>query len=144
MSKKKKDPKPNENASNLRLLVGIVLVGFVFLALANAFLNSPPTPLAPSGPGSTVGAADAQIVNLTMANYNYSPSVITVKANQPVRIVADLSKVQGCYRAFNIPGLRIQKVFASNDNALEFTPTTPGTYPFSCAMGMGRGTLVVI
>ena len=122
-----------------------VLAAFVFLALGNAFLNSSASPAIPStNPTTVFPAANAQIVNLSIANYNYSPAIITVNANQPVRIIADLTTIQGCYRAFNIPGLRTQKIFAPNANTLEFTPTIPGTYPFSCAMGMGRGTLIVV
>ena len=54
-----------------------------------------------------------------------------------------MNQLRGCLRAFRIPNLGISKVFNSNDNVLEFTPTSKGTFGFTCSMGMGTGTLIV-
>ena len=84
-----------------------------------------------------------QVVNLSMGSGNYTPEVIRVKKGIPVRIVADLSKVQGCFRSFLIPQLGVRTYFSDKSDSVEFTPTEAGTFAFSCSMGMGRGTLVV-
>ena len=61
----------------------------------------------------------------------------------PAKIVADTDRLQGCFRSISIPELGIQKSFTEQDNSLEFMPDKKGTYAFGCAMGMGRGTLVI-
>lgn len=87
-------------------------------------------------------SGDFQKVTLSIKNYNYYPNTITVKANEPVRIYLDQSVV-GCYRSFVIRQLGVSKYLKSPNDYLEFTPTKPGTYGFSCSMGMGTGTLIV-
>jgi len=88
------------------------------------------------------GGEDYQKVVLGIKNYNYYPNTIEVKANQPVRIYLDKS-VAGCYRSFTIRELGIAKYLKTPEEYVEFTPTIPGTYGFSCSMGMGRGTMIV-
>lgn len=124
------------------LAVGI-LIAFVFFAAANAYLGAPKTTVkvntevqAPSG--------DAQVINLSAQGIKYTPDQFTVKANQPVKIVANLATLQGCLKSFTIPQLGIKKVFSNSDNTVEFTPTQKGTFDFSCYMGMGRGKITVV
>ena len=84
-----------------------------------------------------------QEVTLSWGRFNYAPEVIKVKQGMPVKLTADLKRLQGCYRALEIPGMGISKYFRSGDDTLEFTPERTGTYDFSCSMGMGTGTLIV-
>ena len=42
-----------------------------------------------------------------------------------------------------IPGLDLSLSFRPGENVLEFTPETAGTIPYSCWMGMIRGTINV-
>ncbi len=84
-----------------------------------------------------------QVINLGIANYNYDPETITVKVDQPVKIIGNMNQLQGCLKAFTIPKLGVSKVFRQGDNVIEFTPKEKGTYGFTCTMGMGRGTLIV-
>jgi len=88
------------------------------------------------------GSGDFQKVVLGMKNYNYYPNTINVKAGQPVRIYLDESVI-GCYRGFTIRDFKIAKYLKTPEDYVEFTPKEPGTYGFSCSMGMGRGTLIV-
>ena len=88
------------------------------------------------------GNDEIQNVVLSYKNYNYFPNTITVKANQPVRISLD-SSVGGCYRSFVMRDFGISKYLKTPSDYIEFTPTKKGTYKFSCAMGMGTGTLIV-
>ena len=84
-----------------------------------------------------------QVATLSWGKFNYEPQAIKLKANVPAKIVADTDRLQGCFRSFTIPELGIQKSFTEQDNSLEFMPDKKGTYAFGCAMGMGRGTLVI-
>ncbi len=127
-------------------ILGIFLIsGFVFFAMANALLFSKsPTGASVLPPGGTTPRGEVQVVQLSASGINYSPAVITVRQNQPVRLVADVQTLQGCLRSFVIPAFNVRKVFTEADNTLEFTPTQKGSFPFSCSMGMGRGTINVI
>ena len=87
-------------------------------------------------------AGNFQKVTLGIKNYNYYPNTVTVKSGQPVRIYLDESVV-GCYRGFVIRDFGISKYLKTPNDYVGFTPTKPGTYAFSCSMGMGKGTLVV-
>ena len=122
-----------------------MIVAFVFFALANAFFLQP-TRANPNAFAAPVqpNSGEVQIINLSAQGINYTPSVMTVEANRPVRIVANLATLQGCLKSFVIPQLGVKKIFTGNDNAVEFTPTQKGTFAFSCAMGMGRGTINVV
>ena len=126
--------------------IGItVIAAFVFFAFANAFFLQPVTPnpnvyAAQAQPNS----GEVQVVNLSAQGINYTPSVITVKQNQPVKIVANLATMQGCLKSLVIPAFNVRKVFSDNDNTVEFTPTQKGSFAFSCSMGMGRGTINVV
>lgn len=84
-----------------------------------------------------------QVVTLSWGKFTYDPNVITVTAGKPVKIIADLKRLQGCFRSFIIRDLGINTYFSANNNFVEFTPTEKGTYRFTCSMGMGKGTLIV-
>ncbi len=73
----------------------------------------------------------------------YNPSQITVNLNDKVTIVGDMSSLRGCTKALIIPAFGIAKVLSPSDNKVEFTASKKGTFPFSCSMGMVRGTIEV-
>lgn len=85
-----------------------------------------------------------QEVSMTVTSYSYEPNELTVRAGMPVRFHVDGTRAGGCTRGFVIPSLGIQKVLAAGDNVFEFTPTSAGRIPFSCSMGMVRGSFTVI
>lgn len=135
------------------ILSAIVLVGvagFVTYSLISNGNNpepvTPPAGPVPNPPGGTDQAVPVvngvQVVNLAMKNYNYYPETIIVKRGIPVKITMS-DEVGGCYRSLRIPSLNLSKVFSSESDYLEFTPTNTGTIPFSCSMGMGRGKIIV-
>jgi len=136
--------------STLIIIASIIIIGsfisFAAIKIASGNDNPSTGALVKGGqPGANtiINEGDVQVVNLGVANYNYDPNTITLQAGKKVRIIGNMQQLAGCLRAFTIPRLGISKIFRQNDNILEFTPTQPGTYPFSCSMGMGYGTLIV-
>ena len=87
--------------------------------------------------------ADLQVRHLSWGKLNYYPETITVKANKKVQIVGDTTRLNGCFRSLVIPEFDINGQFLDTNNKIEFTPTKTGTFGFGCAMGMGKGTLIV-
>ncbi len=87
--------------------------------------------------------ADIQVRHLSWGKLNYYPETLTVKANKKVQIVGDTTRLQGCFRTIVIPKFNINGQFTEEKNNIEFTPTEKGSFGFGCAMGMGKGTLIV-
>ena len=71
---------------------------------------------------------------------------IQVRAGVPVRwiIHADDEDINGCNDRFFQRELQLEHSFTPGDNTIEFTPAAPGTYTYSCWMGMIHGTITVI
>jgi plastocyanin domain-containing protein len=61
-----------------------------------------------------------------------------------VRWEIDGANAVGCERALVSRKLGIQKLLTSGTTVIEFTPTEAGNIPFSCSMGMYRGSFTVL
>lgn len=95
-----------------------------------------------------------QIANLTVTEnptitideFGYSPSTITVKSSSNVSLRLDNKTGAGCVQAFTIPKLGIQKVvpLGSSVTVSFMAPVEKGAMTFMCSMGMYRGVINVI
>ncbi|MFA6042829.1 MAG: sulfite exporter TauE/SafE family protein [Patescibacteria group bacterium] len=86
-----------------------------------------------------------QNVKTTFTDFGYSPSTFTVKAGVPVHWEVDSAgKAGGCRSSFLVPKLKISESVVNGVSIFDFTPDTPGTYAFSCGMGMYRGSFSVV
>jgi len=98
----------------------------------------------PSGGVIGLQGGDVQEIAMKIESWGYVPDKITVKNNVPVKISLQASPEAGCTRSIVFRDFGVSKtVAAGGTGTIEFTPTKVGTYQFSCAMGMARGTLVV-
>jgi len=99
-------------------------------------------------PGSA--ASDAAVANTNIQvveselDWRGYPD-ITVKAGIPVRwnIHAEAKKITGCNKEMVIPALNMRVPINAGDNIVEFTVDEPGVIPYTCWMGMLRGTITV-
>ncbi len=74
----------------------------------------------------------------------YEPDRIVVSVGQPVRLSFDRRDPSSCLDAVRIPDFHIAKDLPLNQvTAIEFTPTQPGDYPFTCGMNMFHGVIEV-
>jgi Cu+-exporting ATPase len=74
----------------------------------------------------------------------YEPSTIQVHAGRPVRLLFDRRETNPCSEEIVIPAFGVKRFLPANETtAVEFTPTTPGTFDFSCGMGMLHGRILV-
>lgn len=128
-----------KNSTYLIGMAVLLVAGVIFFVFGPSD-HSPRLP-ATSDPSLPTPEGVQKIV-LSMKDYNYYPSTITVKAGQPVSISLD-SSITGCYRSFTIKGLGLAKNLPKPSDTLDFVPEQPGTYTFACSMGMGYGTLIV-
>jgi plastocyanin domain-containing protein len=90
---------------------------------------------APDGSGT-------QQVEIAVAG-GYSPAEVRVQAGRSVRLVFDRRETNPCSEEVVIPDFGIRRFLPPNQKtAVEFTPTRPGSYEFTCGMGMLRGKVV--
>jgi plastocyanin domain-containing protein len=69
---------------------------------------------------------------------------VTVRAGRPVRLLFDRQETNPCSEEIVIGAFGVKKFLPAHQRtAVEFTPTTPGTFDFMCGMGMLHGKLVV-
>ena len=74
----------------------------------------------------------------------YSPDVIVVKKNLPVRINFYRDETAECSDTIVFGDFNIRKPLpAFKTTPIEFTPDESGEYTFTCGMGMMRGKLIV-
>ncbi|MDR2109150.1 MAG: sulfite exporter TauE/SafE family protein [Coriobacteriales bacterium] len=95
-------------------------------------------------PNVGVVSGGQQLVYSTLDRGRYP--AITVQAGIPVRwlIQADSRTITGCNNRLQIPAWQIQHSLKPGENVIEFTPDKPGTYSYSCWMGMIRSTIQVV
>ena len=84
-----------------------------------------------------------QVIAMKQTASGYRPSTLRVKAGVPVRWVITSESTYTCASSIVVPSLNISKNLTKGENVIEFTPTQKGTIPFSCSMGMYRGTFIV-
>lgn len=113
------------------LIIGVYLV---FSGLDTSGATGDSIDPSPSG--------ESQSVVLSQDGYNYND--VYAQTGKSIKISAD-SSVGGCLRsvAFNIDGRRYLKYLKTPQDTLELPALNPGTYTFSCSMGMGFGNLIV-
>src|ERR1051326_3484082 len=88
-----------------------------------------------------VGAV--QEVKVTVKG-GYSPDVIRVRQNVPLRIVFDRQESGECTSRVVFPDFALNRALpAYATTGLEFTPDRSGRFGFACGMNMVHGTLVV-
>lgn len=92
---------------------------------------------------AAVGARGAQEVRVVVKG-GYSPDVIVVKRGQPVRLDFYRDETAGCSEQLVIPDFRIARDLpAYETTTVEFTPSEPGEFAFTCGMNMMRGKIIV-
>ncbi len=119
---------------------GLTLVGsrLTLLGAAQAVTAARPS----SSPSAATDPAE-QIVRMSVNGGSFSPNSLTVKSGIPVKWIIDGTNAGGCTGSIVVPSLGIEKVLARGENVVTFTPSAPGAIPFSCGMGMVRGTFNV-
>jgi plastocyanin domain-containing protein len=72
----------------------------------------------------------------------YEPSQIVVQAGQPVRLNFHRRDPNSCLEEVRFPDFRIAKELPINQTTvIEFVPSKPGKYEFTCGMNMFKGVV---
>ena len=74
----------------------------------------------------------------------YSPAVVRVHAGEAVRLIFDRQERSSCSEEVVLEQWGIRRFLPPlRETQVEFTPTEPGEYDFTCGMGMLRGKVIV-
>ncbi len=87
-----------------------------------------------------------QVIKMSASSRGYSPSTFKIRAGMPVRWEITNAGVSGCTKAIVSQSLFSGQIDIGEGIVVkEFTaPTKPGTYSFSCWMGMVWGEMQVV
>lgn len=126
-------------------------IGAMVIALGMANLSNGATLLGFSGFATpSTGAVRSialidgkQVVPMEVSSLGYAPDVIFVRKNIPVDWEIYGGQKLGCGSTLVVPAFGLQASIHPGDNQVAFTPTQTGSFPFTCSMGMLRGTIVV-
>ncbi len=123
---------------------GLAVLLFGFYNVRNG-LGLIPWRVEPSGVvgAPAVASADVQVLEMTQSDSGYSPNRLTVKNGVPVRWQINSLSPYTCASSISVPSLGIRGTLKPGLNLIEFTPTRTGSIPFSCSMGMYRGSITV-
>lgn len=88
---------------------------------------------------------EEQFVRVLLQDNRFRPETIRLKAGTPVRLLFRRADSASCADELRFPTLGIPPVRlpADQDVLVELGALEPGTYPFSCPMGMVGGSLQV-
>ncbi len=90
-----------------------------------------------------IGEGGVQEINVTVKG-GYSPDVIVVKKNQPVRLNFYRDETASCSETVVFGDFGIVKDLPPfKTTPIEFTPDKAGEFNFVCGMNMLRGKLIV-
>lgn len=84
-----------------------------------------------------------QVVNMDLTYSGYSPNVIFVKKDIPVRWIINVKQMSGCTDEIILSEYNIKKTLQYGENIIEFIPERLGDIKFSCWMQMVWGKFVV-
>jgi plastocyanin domain-containing protein len=91
---------------------------------------------------ATTSSAGEQQVDIVIRGA-YSPATVRVAARRPVRLVFDRRETSSCSEEVVFPAFGVRKFLPANQKtSLVVTPPAPGTYDFTCGMGMLHGQLI--
>ena len=81
---------------------------------------------------------------LVVVDHGYHPSVVRVRAGAPFRLVFRRDESESCSEAVALPELgHFALLPEGREVVIDCGPLERGTYGFSCASGLLRGTLEV-
>jgi len=133
----------------LKLAAGAILVVFAFLQIDGglAVLGSPVTLGGLFGRASATAATDQtneQVIKMEVAYGTFRPNSFTLKKGVPVRWEIQGTDIAGCASTIVVPRLGIKRVLVPGLQVVNFVPQEIGEIPFSCQMGMIRGSFNVV
>jgi plastocyanin domain-containing protein len=120
----------------------IVAAGLAAAAWVNWYFFVADPGVAHAIAATVAGTGSAQQVDIVIRGA-YAPATIRVTAGRPVRLVFDRQETSSCSEEVVFPAFGVRKFLPAHEKtSVEVTPPAPGTYDFTCGMGMLHGRLI--
>jgi len=84
-----------------------------------------------------------QIIRMDVLSSGWSPNQFVLKKGIPVKWIINGKEITGCNNAIVVPKLNLNFDIKKGEQTIEFTPTESAIIPWSCWMGMIKGTFIV-
>jgi sulfite exporter TauE/SafE len=120
-------------------IAGLFIIIYSVFTLKSQFFRLPQTLAA-----DTLIVADKQIIKMTVLDSSYQPNYFKVKTNMPIIWEINNKSYNNCTSGLIISPLFFKNPIRLSPNQVttkEFTIINPGTYHFSCSMGMVAGVI---
>lgn len=115
-----------------------------FLAALAAAALAPFVPVAGATAGADPGSDETRTVEIAVEG-RYTPSRITVREGERLRLRFVRRDYGPCTREVLFPSLGIRRSLPTNEPVLVDLPAlAPGEHAFRCGMNMIHGTIVVV
>jgi Uncharacterized protein conserved in bacteria len=120
----------------------VIAAGLAAAAWVNWYFFLADRGVAPAVAADRPADGAAQQVDIVIHGA-YSPATIRVSAGRPVRLVFDRQETSSCSEEVVFPAFGVRKFLPAHEKTpVEVTPPAPGTYDFTCGMGMLHGRLI--
>jgi sulfite exporter TauE/SafE/copper chaperone CopZ len=110
-----------------------------------AKISGQPTP--PAAAKIAAPSLGSKVIRTTYTSAaDIVPAKFEIKRGEKVRFIVDPKDTgSGCMSTIMVPGLwnRSEDLVKGRPIVMEFTPSKPGTYQITCAMGIPRGVITV-
>lgn len=117
----------------------VTLLGFAAIAAVVWFFWLKRT----TGTRAAVTASGWQ-EQMVLVKGGYTPDTIIASAGKPLRLVFRREEASPCSETVVLDAFERRARLPEGETvAVELMPKEPGEYPFTCQMGMLRGTLIV-
>ena len=117
-------------------IAAIVWVNWYF------FLAERSAAVAMPGAKGPSGSSAVPEVKVTVHG-GYDPATIRVAAGRPVRLVFDRRESSSCSEELVFPAFNLRRFLPENQRTtIDIIPPAPGSYEFTCGMGMLHGRVI--
>jgi|ABSN01.1.fsa_nt_gi hypothetical protein len=96
----------------------------------------------PQVAGKAVVEDGVQVLRVGLVGGYYEPNGFTVQAGLPVTVVFS-GRAEGCLAEPEFPELGVKADLSSGTATVALGRLKPGTYSFTCSMGVNEGTITV-
>lgn len=125
---------------------GIALVNWYFFVAGRTVESAVAAPAGDRSSAPTAGPSSARTVAeaVIVVDGGYAPNTVRARTGERLRLVFDRKDDASCSEEVVIPEFGIRKFLPTGERTtIEVLPVRSGRIPFTCGMGMLRGTIVV-
>jgi len=87
---------------------------------------------------------NTQVVRMNQTASGYEPNSFTISKGVPVKWIVTSTDSNSCAASILASKIGVRANLHPGENVFEFTPKETGKIPFSCMMGMFRGSFTVV